>query len=239
MRDLSECSKDLQIVRLDALSGLTPSIERGQPVTIVASDMEPAARALLEARFFTASERRRADRFRLAQNQREHLLGRSLLRRVLGDLLKLPPTAVPIEPDERGKPSVPGQDFHFNVTHSNGWVAAAFCKGRRIGVDIEATGRIDAKEAAQLSRMVLSPAEQHLFAAASAKSRTELFLRLWRLKEAVLKAEGCGLIDDLPSLDLAHLVLRASGDVKFGGANWSICEKKVTTLPPLAVAVEH
>lgn len=238
MREQSDCPPDPRVVGLDALPELSTLIERGQPVVIVASCTERGASALLEAGLVSMSERERADRFRLAQNRREHLLGRSILRRVLGDVLKLPPRAVPITTDAQGKPNVAGQACHFNLTHSNGWVAAAFCMGRRIGVDIEATGRIDASEVANLSRLTLSQAEQHLLLSAPADARVDLFLRLWRMKEAVLKAEGCGLIDDLPSLDLAHLMLRPQGEVMFGGASWSVSEESPENLPPLAIAIE-
>ncbi|ASP34107.1 4'-phosphopantetheinyl transferase superfamily protein [Labrenzia sp. VG12] len=238
MREHSDCPPDPRVVGLDALPELPTLIERGQPVAIVASGTERGASALLEAGLVTVSERERADRFRLEQNRREHLLGRSILRRVLGDVLKLPPGAVPIETNAQGKPYIDGQACQFNLTHSNGWVAAAFCRGRRIGVDIEATGRIDASEAANLSRLTLSQAEQRLLLSAPADARVDLFLRLWRMKEAVLKAEGCGLIDDLPSLDLAHLMRRPQGEVRFGGASWSVGEASPENLPPLAIAIE-
>lgn len=205
---------------------------------IAASITDANTADLLASKLTSTLERERADRFRLEQNRLEHLLGRSILRRVLGDMLKLPPGAVPIETNAQGKPYIDGQACQFNLTHSNGWVAAAFCMGRRIGVDIEATGRIDASEAENLSRLTLSQAEQRLLLSAPADVRVDLFLRLWRMKEAVLKAEGCGLIDDLPGLDLAHLMLRPQGEVRFGGASWSVSEERPENLPPLAIAIE-
>ncbi|WP_422377781.1 4'-phosphopantetheinyl transferase family protein [Roseibium sp.] len=205
---------------------------------IAASITDANTADLLASKLTSTLERERADRFRLEQNRLEHLLGRSILRRVLGDMLKLPPGAVPIETNAQGKPYIDGQACQFNLTHSNGWVAAAFCMGRRIGVDIEATGRIDASEAANLSRLTLSQAEQRLLLSAPADVRVDLFLRLWRMKEAVLKAEGCGLIDDLPGLDLAHLMLRPQGEVRFGDASWSVSEERPENLPPLAIAIE-
>eukprot|EP00903_Cladosiphon_okamuranus_P002132 g2130.t1 len=238
MKNMSDLQQDLLTTGLTAIPDLPPLIEGGQPVVIVASCTDAKASALLQTGLTSASENERADRFRLDQSRREHLLGRSIIRKVMGGLLQLSPEAVPIAMDARGKPVVAGQECHFNVTHSNGWVAVGFCLDRRIGVDIEEASRIDAMKVANLSQMVLSPAERQAMSASPIEARVPLFLRLWRLKEAILKAEGCGLIDDLASLDVSHLTNNARGKVRFSKAIWLVSEKSLGSSPAVAIALE-
>jgi 4'-phosphopantetheinyl transferase len=97
-----------------------------------------------------------------------------------------------IERTERGKPfapSLPGIDF--NLSHAHDHVLIAITRGQPLGIDIERIERdvdVDA-----LSRRFFAATEADALDALPEAIRAAAFVRLWTLKEAVLKALGEGL----------------------------------------------
>ena len=114
-----------------------------------------------------------------------HETGRVLLRQMYRELRggDLPEIAV----SSRGKPYFPGETLHFSITHTP---RHAFCvlSDRPVGIDAEELGR---RVSPKLARKVLSPAELARYEAAA--DPAECFLRLWVLKEALVKCSGEGL----------------------------------------------
>ncbi len=98
-----------------------------------------------------------------------------------------------------GKPELaaPGQSLQFNVAHSGPLLLAAFGRGPGLGVDIERMPEAWPLEG--LDAGVLSPAEMQVLAQASPRDRQDQFLAYWVRKEAVLKAEGSGMMVYPPS----------------------------------------
>ncbi len=79
----------------------------------------------------------------------------------------------------------------FNLTHTRGFAACAILRGAPIGIDAEDIRRpIDA---AAVAARWCAPAERRLLAQLPAERRTEMFFRIWTLKEAIVKATGHGL----------------------------------------------
>ena len=79
---------------------------------------------------------------------------------------------------------------HFNVSHSGRHGLIAFTQDARVGVDIEDRARkcnIDG-----VIDSVFGPGEREDLAAAEGRERHGLFLKLWTLKEALIKACGRG-----------------------------------------------
>jgi len=122
----------------------------------------------------SAAERTRADRYRRTLDRDRFVVRRGLLRRLLGDLLGLPPAGVPLVAAAQGKPTLAGAaaTVAFNLSHSGatalfglapageGGIAAS------IGVDIEA---VDARprtlgELLHVARRI-APAEAEALAA--------------------------------------------------------------------------
>ena len=71
-------------------------------------------------------------------------------------------------------------------------------------MDIEAVGRYPDAVVADVSSSVFSPAEQEALFAARANERAKIFYGIWVRKEALLKAEGCGLGGSLKSFSVAR-----------------------------------
>ena len=108
-------------------------------------------------------------------------------QRILADVLKRDYSIEEIPEilrDEMGKPYFVGGEIHFNVSHSEGYLAIAVSK-YSVGVDIQGPKNI--REG--MYKKVVQPAEAELIG----QEREQDFLRLWTLKESFVKAEGRGL----------------------------------------------
>ena len=133
-------------------------------------------------------------------------------RRVLGELLGLPPEQLVFRVDDHGKPglhfSQNPHDWRFNLSHSADVVVLAAARGREIGVDIERLRpAVNWSGAAQT---VFSPSERSALAQAS--DPLSGFYSLWTAKEAYLKACGVGL--SAPLKDISLTVQRGRVEVQ-------------------------
>ena len=95
---------------------------------------------------------------------------------------------------EHGKPVLVGHpDIHFNFSHCHAAVAC-YVSDRPVGIDVESIRSY--KES--LARYTMSDAELQQIVR-SQRPDVE-FIRLWTMKEAVLKLSGMGIHDDLHSV---------------------------------------
>ena len=95
------------------------------------------------------------------------------------------------EYNEHGKPSIVGHpEIHFNLSHCK---EAAICavSNKPIGVDIESSQEL--KDS--LVNYTMNDDEKAEIAGSHNPAAT--FIRLWTMKEAVLKLSGHGLTDNL------------------------------------------
>ncbi|HEX3728938.1 MAG TPA: 4'-phosphopantetheinyl transferase superfamily protein [Opitutaceae bacterium] len=138
-------------------------------------------------------ERRRLQRFRLAEDSAREATGRGVLRFLLGGYLGLRPPEVPLAAGPHGKPvlgpAAPAR-LEFNLSHSGAWVLVALARGGRVGVDLERERPVDE---ARIAREFFHPEEVAEWERQAEADRLAAFFRLWTLKEAYLKALGTGL----------------------------------------------
>jgi len=183
----------------------------------------------------SAAERTRADRYRRTLDRDRFVVRRGLLRRLLGDLLGLPPAGVPLVAAAQGKPTLAGAaaTVAFNLSHSGatalfglapageGGIAAS------IGVDIEA---VDARprtlgELLHVARRI-APEEAEALAALPAAVAAVTFHRLWTCKEACLKCLGTGIGGGGPEIAAVVRAAPADGDGletwRAGECAWSV-----------------
>lgn len=101
-------------------------------------------------------------------------------------------TELPVfEYGEHGKPFIVGHpDIHFNFSHCREAVICAV-SDQPVGVDVESIREY--KES--LARYTMN--DQELEQIARAERPDVEFIRLWTMKEAVLKLSGRGIVDDL------------------------------------------
>jgi 4'-phosphopantetheinyl transferase len=150
------------------------------------------------------SERTRADRYRFREHRRRFIVGRALLRRLLGRYLDLPPEEVRFRFAPRGKPHLaPPHDSSglcFNLSNSADLALVAFARGVRLGVDVEILRPLSSATA--LATRFFSARERQELGAIAAADQIQAFFNGWIRKEAFLKALGDGLAMPLASFSV-------------------------------------
>ena len=146
------------------------------------------------ASILSADERIKADKYHFADGRNTALLSRGILRFLIGKYLGADPRTLQFQYNTFGKPSLAeGGDLSFSVSHTTGALIYAFTIHRRVGIDIEDLTR--GRDAALIAKSRFTASEQKLLFSAEPSAIPELFLRLWTMKEAVMKAlgEGCNI----------------------------------------------
>ncbi|MBV8883220.1 MAG: hypothetical protein JO235_04370, partial [Chroococcidiopsidaceae cyanobacterium CP_BM_RX_35] len=93
------------------------------------------------AQTLCAEEGTRAERFYFEQDRQRFIVGRGLLRAILGRYLSVEPSQIQFHYGPRGKPALSlacgGSWLRFNLSHSQGLAVYAVTRDREIGIDIE------------------------------------------------------------------------------------------------------
>lgn len=136
----------------------------------------------------TPAERREYMSFRSSLRQKEFKATRGLVRHMAA-YLQLNPDIFLIEKDAYGKPAARYGDIRYNlsIAHTADRVLCAIAPDLELGIDIEPVNRIVPEK---LRDRVLNEKEAGLV------SNYET-IRLWTVKEALVKLEGTGLRTNL------------------------------------------
>ncbi|MBP6312009.1 MAG: 4'-phosphopantetheinyl transferase superfamily protein [Flavobacteriales bacterium] len=181
------------------------------------------------------AERARAERFRFEKDKERFVLGHGWLRELLGVYLELDPALVVMERGDFGKPFLAKSRLQFNLSDTKDAVFIAFTLGNEIGADVETmTRKVDH---ASVSEYYFTPEEiVDMSKAPDAKRR---FLELWTRKEAVLKASGVGIMDDLGVLrvdasvnnnTITHEVFVEMASLEYHVRTWHIGKEHLISL---------
>ncbi len=143
-------------------------------------------------------ERQRADRFRFAHDRERFVLGHGWLRTVLSRYVTTQAAAIRYARGPHGKPYLNGTSVRFNFSDTKDAILIGLTFDEELGTDIETLAREVDHEA--VSEHYFTPSE---IAGIRSSSAPKLrFLELWTRKEAVLKASGVGIMDDLRLLSV-------------------------------------
>lgn len=174
-------------------------------------------------------ERRRAHRFRFARHGRHYIVGRGVLRAVLGHYLALPPGELGFTYGPAGKPALDalndGGELQFNLSHSNELALYAVTRQRRIGIDVEYMRPLN--DLLALAEGTFSAHEYAALSALSGAQQLPAFFNCWTRKEAYVKAMGDGLSQPLDAFDVSVVpgeparLLRIADDPA-AGARWTL-----------------
>ena len=145
-------------------------------------------------------EQARAKRFYFDIHRHHFIVGRGLLRILLGKYLNLAPEKIVFAYGEHGKPYLPNTTLNFNISHSYGMALLAFTQGRELGVDIEQIRPLE--DAAAIAKMNFSAKEVAEYTAVPDTQKPLAFYNCWTRKEAFIKAIGEGLTCPLDSFDV-------------------------------------
>lgn len=94
--------------------------------------------------------------------------------------------------------------FEFNLAHSGDCISVAWTDAQAVGVDVEALEHYGSVWINDASAIAFSTAERAALSAAKPDEVITTFYRIWVRKEAVLKAEGCGICGFLRSFSVVH-----------------------------------
>jgi phosphopantetheinyl transferase len=155
------------------------------------------AESFADERLLTDQDRQRAMRFRQPSDRHNFALGRTMVHQLVGARDDSTPRAFSV--GSHGKPFLPGAPA-YNLSHSGRWVACAVAQYEPIGIDVETFARLQNYH--DLIPAIAHQAERHCIEQAPSDNRLALFKRCWTRKEAVLKATGTGLSDDLQDIDI-------------------------------------
>ena len=133
---------------------------------------------------------------------RRFLAARAGLRQVLARHAGLDPRTLAFVANEFGKPRLAGdRAVHFNLSHSEERAVLAVCDTAEVGIDLEYGRPV---EHADLARRYFHPDETAaILRPRDIEEQRRAFFRTWTLKEAVVKALGCGLSIELDSFAVA------------------------------------
>jgi len=145
----------------------------------------------------------RATLFRHSADRVRFMATRGALRSLLGGRLGVQPAEVRFAVGRRGRPELANasRKFSFNVSHSGEHALISISGIRTVGIDVE---RIDPTlDWKALVDLVCTDREARMLRAESAALQREHFCRCWTAKEALLKALGVGIAEDLRAFEVA------------------------------------
>jgi 4'-phosphopantetheinyl transferase len=146
--------------------------------------------------WLSEEERARASRFVRAEDRTRFTLAHGGLRVILAWYIGVEPAELRFRVGSIGKPALlepqsGPHGLHFNLSHSHGRLLIAVAKGREVGIDLEQVR--DNRKPLKLAERFYTPAESRWIKSRPASDHALQFYRLWVAKEAVLKAQGCGI----------------------------------------------
>jgi len=146
-------------------------------------------------------ERERAMRFRTPQQQDAFAASHALVRTALSAYARRAPGDWRFAISPEGCPSVLGtSELSFSLTHAGARAAVAIGTGEALGLDLEPIR--PERDPMTLARRFFGPAETAWLTGRLPADRPASFAALWTVKEAVLKARGCGLTEPLHSVEV-------------------------------------
>src|SRR5258706_3635076 len=142
------------------------------------------------AALLSDAEAARAARLARPAPHDRFVIGRGLLRRLLGGSLGVDARAVTLAEARHGKPALAdaADPLRFNVSHTDGCALIAVATRHEVGVDVER--RRTMSDALALARRFFAADEAAALGALDGAARDAAFLALWVRKEAAGKALG-------------------------------------------------
>lgn len=157
------------------------------------------------AQLLSEDERTRSERFYLERDKNRFIVGRGLLRTILGSYLGINGSQLQFCYGEHGKPILTETSvvnpLSFNLSHSHELVLYAISHQQEIGVDVEYIRPICQVE--QLAEHCFSEREKVIFHQLHPSQKLAAFFNCWTSKEAYLKATGYGLVFPMDQLDIS------------------------------------
>lgn len=159
--------------------------------------------AFLQPNFLTVlspDETLRANRFISDLVRTRFIIGRGLMRHILGYYTNQQPQSLTFRYGTRGKPMLDNTNFSFNLSHSEDVMLLALAICPTIGVDVEHLAPMT--EMRRVAGDYFSVNEQIALFSLPPESQLSAFYRCWTRKEAYIKARGDGFSLPLDKFDV-------------------------------------
>ncbi|HEY0061238.1 MAG TPA: 4'-phosphopantetheinyl transferase superfamily protein [Telluria sp.] len=138
--------------------------------------------------WLSPSEQTRYGAFVRRERRRQFVIGRVLLRQMLGRLLDLPAEGVVLQERTAAAPQLDhpaAAAIGLSISHSGPWVACAASLDSKVGLDIEVVD--PARDIGALAEQAFTQEERDWLAARPLASRTRDFYDMWCAQEARIK----------------------------------------------------
>lgn len=150
-------------------------------------------------------ERLRAGRYHFEADRNKFIISRSFLKILLAKEIGLIASEVQIVKDSFDKPYLPTHpNLYFNISHSGDFILIII-GDKKVGIDIEKINYT--QDYSDIIPTIFNKYEIDELLVSANKTLT--FFKFWTRKEAIVKAIGSGITNDLKSIpvtDGAHLV---------------------------------
>ena len=172
----------------------------------------------------------RGSRFRQERDRRDFVIGRGLVRRLLGRYLDRGPGDMVFSYGLHGKPALDfGLDssLRFNLAHSGRLLVCAVSLNREVGVDIELIKSFPDQDG--VAKGVFTLRERAALAEVDGPEKDLLFFQFWTRKEAYIKADGQGFTLPVNQIEIGRSPgesprLVGEGDGQGQNGSWSIVD---------------
>ncbi|QWX82698.1 4'-phosphopantetheinyl transferase superfamily protein [Cellulophaga sp. HaHaR_3_176] len=155
--------------------------------------------------FLNVSENTRASKYYHEHDSHRFIICRGLLKFILGDETGMSASEIELKIDSNKKPYLStNPSIHFNVSHSKNYALIAVAS-QPVGVDIEYLAKDF--NFSEIISTVFSVTE--INEVQKKDNNKRLLFKLWTRKEAIVKATGKGINDNIiniPVLDGDHLL---------------------------------
>lgn len=150
--------------------------------------------------YISYDEQLRADKFYSDKDRETYIICHAILRLVLVQYLNVKPLEISFKKGINNKPYLVGDPIYFNLTHTRNGFAFALSKDFYVGIDLEEINQgIDIHS---IAKSFFSP-EEHGYIFGSKSGVYNRFFLLWTRKEALLKALGTGIINNLKQVEVS------------------------------------
>ncbi|WP_442588340.1 4'-phosphopantetheinyl transferase family protein [Pedobacter sp. AW31-3R] len=163
-----------------------------QTVHLFRIDVLPCYQEPAIVKVVSAEELKKADKFIRIEDKRVYLVSRYMLRCLLARYIPQSPEKIQFSSMGNGKPILQKENIHFNVSHTKKYVLIGLCASV-LGVDMEYTDH----HFDYLTVMDHCFNDQEKVYILDSSTPLANFYTLWTRKEALLKATGEGLTDQL------------------------------------------
>lgn len=178
-------------------SQATASLKQGRLLVLYTKAVTSESADQMPRHGVSAAETHRYRAYKSRSAAAQFLQGRALMRDMLASYLGTAPDQIEIGCEEHVKPvaSCPAADLampQFNLSHSGGWIVLGAHRDRPLGIDIECAGRHEIGTLSTMADLLTRTERSYLALSQDHTAQADLFLQLWRCKEAIMKATGRG-----------------------------------------------